>query len=259
MVPQEGIVDYKAVMEKMKSFIIAKGGEFHFNTRIDHAIQKGDTVILTNGIGEWEVDKVISCAGIYSDKVYQWLTHQKSPIKIVPFRGEYMELKPEAKELVNHLIYPVPDAKYPFLGVHFTRMINGSREVGPNAVFATKREGYTNKDFSLKDTFESLTYKGMMKFLQQNFAFSMGEFYTSINPKAFLAKAQKMIPDIRSKDLVKGTAGVRAQAIGEDGKLQMDFNIMKDGNHIHILNAPSPGATASLAIAGYVIDEYILA
>jgi L-2-hydroxyglutarate oxidase len=165
-------------------------------------------------------------------------------------------LKPEAKKLVNHLIYPVPDPAYPFLGVHFTRLINGEREVGPNAVFAFKREGYTNRDFSFKDTIDATTYIGFMKFVANNFAFSMDEFFSSIFIEKFLKKAKKLIPDIDASMFIKGTAGVRAQAMDADGKLLMDFNIIREKNQIHVLNAPSPGATASLAIADYIIENY---
>jgi L-2-hydroxyglutarate oxidase len=165
-------------------------------------------------------------------------------------------LKPEAKKLVNHLIYPVPDPAYPFLGVHFTRLINGEREVGPNAVFAFKREGYTNRDFSMKDTIDAATYIGFIKFVANNFAFSMDEFFSSIFIEKFLKKAKKLIPDIDASMFVKGTAGVRAQAMDTNGKLLMDFNIIREKNQIHVLNAPSPGATASLAIADYIIENY---
>jgi L-2-hydroxyglutarate oxidase len=168
-----------------------------------------------------------------------------------------MMLKPEASHLVNHLVYPVPDPEYPFLGIHFTRMINGSREVGPNAVFAFKREGYTNRDFSIKDTLDSVTYKGFMNFLAKNFAFSLGELRSSLSEAVFIKKAQKLIPDINTSHLVKGTAGVRAQAMDSSGKLLMDFNVIREGNQVHVLNAPSPGATAALAIADHVITNYI--
>jgi len=156
------------------------------------------------------------------------------------------------------LIYPVPDPKYPFLGVHFTRMINGGREVGPNAVLALKREGYRNTDFSLKDTFESLTYKGFLNFIAENASFAVGEFLSSLSKSAFVAKAKKLIPDVEEYMFVhSGTAGVRAQAMSPQGELIMDFNIIKESNQIHILNAPSPGATASPSLAKYIIQIYI--
>ena len=166
-------------------------------------------------------------------------------------------LKEEARKLVNHLVYPVPDPEYPFLGVHFTRLINGEREVGPNAVFAFKREGYKNTDFSLNDSIDSLTYQGFINFISKNFKFSFNELKSSIFMSSFLNKAKKLIPDIDSTMFVKGTAGVRAQAMNNKGKLLMDFNILREGNQIHVLNAPSPGATASLAIADHILNEYL--
>lgn len=258
LVPQEGIVDYKAVMNKLRELILLQGGEVITDTEIDTLREFPDGLVISNGANEWEVAQLVSCAGLHSDRVFQKLTSQKRPLRIVPFRGEYMMLKPEAEKLVNHLVYPVPDPEYPFLGVHFTRMMSGAREVGPNAVFALKREGYTNREISVGDTMDSLTYKGFINFLAKNFAFSMGEFYSSISTAAFLKKARKLIPDVDSSHFVKGTAGVRAQAMDSSGKLIMDFKVVKEGRQVHVLNAPSPGATASLAIADYVINEYVI-
>lgn len=257
LVPEEGIVDYKAVMNQLASMILANGGEIILNTEINEVKETKDQLILTDGNGEWVVEQLVSCAGLHSDRVFEKFTKQPRPLRIVPFRGEYLMLKPEAEQLVNHLIYPVPDPEYPFLGVHFTRMMNGAREVGPNAVFAMKREGYTNKDISVKDTIESATYIGFLNFLRKNFVFSMGEFYSSISTQAFLKKARKLVPDIGENDFVKGSAGVRAQAMDKSGKLLMDFNVIKQGRQVHVLNAPSPGATASLAIADYILMEYL--
>lgn len=257
LVPQEGIVSYPQVMQALSKLIQEKGGEILLGTRIDSIREQGKELILSNGIGEWQVDNVLSCAGLQSDRVFKNLTHQAAPLRIIPFRGEYMELKPEAYKLVNHLVYPVPDPKYPFLGVHFTRMINGGRELGPNAVFATKREGYSVRDVNLRDTLESLSYKGFINFMKDNFLFSMGEFASSLSRSAFIKKAQKLVPDISADDLLStGTAGVRAQAMDASGKLLMDFNIVREGRQVHVLNAPSPGATASLAIAEHVVREY---
>ncbi len=178
-------------------------------------------------------------------------------MKIVPFRGEYLTFKKGFEDRVNHLVYPVPDAQFPFLGVHFTRMIDGSREVGPNAVLALKREGYTKSSFALKEALESLTYPGLLRFVAKNFQFSINEFKSSLFMKDFIAKAQKMIPDVDATMLERGPAGVRAQAISPQGELQMDFNIVRNGRQIHVLNAPSPGATASLAIASHIIKNYL--
>ena len=163
--------------------------------------------------------------------------------------------KNQYNEIVNNLIYPVPDPEYPFLGVHFTRLISGEREVGPNAVFAFKREGYLNTDISISETIDSLTYIGLLKFISKNFKFSLDQLSSSIFLSIFIKKAQKMIPEIKSDMFIKGTAGVRAQAMDKSGNLIMDFRILREKNQIHVLNAPSPGATASLAIADYIIKD----
>lgn len=259
LVPEEGIVDYKQVMQVLAEYIINNGGKIETNTKVIRMnALKSHSTLLQSEKGEQAFDLVINCTGLFSDRTYSSLTHKKSPIKIIPFRGEYMHIAEEYKHLVNHLIYPVPDPKYPFLGVHFTRMINGGREVGPNAVLALKREGYKNTDFSLYDTLDSLTYKGFINFFAKNSSFAMGEFISSLSTKAFVAKSKKLIPDVEEYMFVKGgTAGVRAQAISQEGELIMDFNIIKENNQIHVLNAPSPGATASLSIAKHIIQNYI--
>jgi L-2-hydroxyglutarate oxidase len=259
LVPEEGIVDYKQVMQVLAKHIINSGGKIHTNDKvIGVTALNSNSTLLKSEKNEQSFDLVINCSGLFSDRTYSNLTSKKSPIKIVPFRGEYMHIADEYKHVVNHLIYPVPDPQYPFLGVHFTRMINGGREVGPNAVLALKREGYKNSDFSLFDTLDSLTYKGFLNFFAKNASFAMGEFLSSLSTKAFVAKAKKMIPDIEGYMFEKGgTSGVRAQAISPKGELIMDFNIVKENNQIHVLNAPSPGATAALSIAKHIIKNYV--
>ena len=257
LVPQEGIIDYKAVMSKLEDLIINKGGKIIYSTKIISAINHKNQVILSDKNNEWKFDTIFSCGGLYSDKNFTNFTRKKRPLRIIPFRGEYLMLKPEAKKLVNNLIYPVPDPQYPFLGVHFTRLTNNEREVGPNAVFAFKREGYKNTDISIMELLDSITYKGFIKFGLKNFIFCLKELKGSLFISDFIQKAQKLIPDINANHLIKGTAGVRAQAMDDNGKLLMDFNIIKENNQIHILNAPSPGATASLSIADYIIKNYI--
>ena len=256
LVPQEGIVDYKKVMYKLQDLILNNGGKIIFSTKINKAKKSLDKIILSDDKKEWKFDYIFSCGGLYSDKNYAKFTRKKRPLRIIPFRGEYLMLKPEAKELVNHLIYPVPDPQYPFLGVHFTRLTNGQREVGPNAVFAFKREGYKNTDFSINEFLDSVSYKGFIKFALNNFIFCLNELKGSLLMSDFVEKAQVLIPEINSSHLIKGTAGVRAQAMNNQGKLLMDFNVIREDNQIHILNAPSPGATASLSIADYIIDKY---
>jgi len=258
LVPEEGIVDYKAVMNKLVALIEERGGAVHFNSPIWQVSEsKQNEVLVSTAAGTKAYNRLVSCTGLHSDRTFSKYTGKKGPLRIVPFRGEYLSFKPGFEHMVNHLVYPVPDVKYPFLGVHFTRMISGEREVGPNAVLAFKREGYSNKDFNLKDTIESLTYVGFLNFLRKNFGFAMGEFASSLLMSSFIAKAKIMIPEVEASMLVKGTAGVRAQAMSAEGKLLMDFNIEREGNQIHVLNAPSPGATSSLAIASYIIDNYL--
>lgn len=256
LVPQEGIVDYKEVMHSLATKIKSNGGDIFLESKVNTVEDKFNTVIISTDENQQEFDLIYNCTGLFSDRNYAKFTKEKRPLRIVPFRGEYLMLKPEVKKLVNHLIYPVPDPEYPFLGVHFTRLINGEREVGPNAVFAFKREGYTNKDFSLKDIVDSITYPGFLKFIANNFVFSISELNSSLFKSVFLKKAKKLIPDINESMFLKGTAGVRAQAMDSSGKLLMDFNIIRKKNQIHVLNAPSPGATASLAIADYIIENY---
>jgi len=258
LVPQEGIVSYKGVMDKLVTLIQARGGRVHFNCDIRKVENLKDvSVEIVTSTEVFHFDRLVNCTGLYSDRTFQQFTGKKRPLRIVPFRGEYLMLKPEAEALVNHLIYPVPDIHSPFLGVHFTRLISGEREVGPNAVLAFKREGYTNRDFSLKDTLDSITYVGLMQFMRKNFSFALGEFASSLFMSSFINKAKSLIPDINESMLVKGTAGVRAQAMDPQGNLIMDFRVVREGNQVHILNAPSPGATCSLAIASYVLDNYL--
>ena len=259
LVPEEGIVDYLAVMDSLAGIIQYKGGHLQYNSQVSAVkshLQSGAVVVETPQ-EETSVDLLLCCAGLHSDRLYRACTSEMPPLKIVPFRGEYRMLRPEAERLVNHLVYPVPDPAYPFLGVHFTRLVHGGREVGPNAVLAFKREGYSGRDFSLPDTLDTFTYRGFLRFLARNLRFTAREFSSSFSEKAFLAKARKMIPDITLDQLVPGTAGVRAQSVAADGTLVMDFNIIRQGSQIHVLNAPSPGATASLAIADHIVKEYV--
>ena len=258
LVPEEGIVDYSAVMKKMVDLIKENNGQVFYNTKVSSINQSSENeVVLSTSKNTNTFDYLVSCTGLWSDKTFTNLTQQKPPLRIVPFRGEYLKFKQEFEDRINHLVYPVPDAQFPFLGVHFTRMVDGSREVGPNAVLALKREGYSKSSFSLEDSYESLTYPGLLRFVGNNFSFSVNEFKSSLFMKDFIAKAQKMIPDVDASMLETGPAGVRAQAISKEGKLQMDFNIIRRGRQIHVLNAPSPGATASLAIASHIIENYL--
>ena len=255
LVPEEGIVDYKTVMLSMKENIINSGGDIILNSKIKN-IEEKKNLIYINKNSSIGYNKIIYTTGLQSDINYKKFTKNKLNAKIVPFRGEYYTLEDHAKKLVNHLVYPVGNPKFPFLGVHFTRMINGDREVGPNAVLAFKREGYKNTDVSINDMIDYLGYSGFLKFIGKNFTFCINEFSTSILKSSFLKKTQKLIPDIRNKDIKNGPAGVRAQGIDSSGNLMMDFEIKTHKNQIHIINAPSPAATAALNI-GKTISEGI--
>lgn len=258
LVPEEGIVDYKGVMKKLIQLIKENSGEVYYNTPVNNILSSSKNEIVI-GLADKSLnfDYLVSCSGLWSDRTFKQLSKKKSPLKIVPFRGEYLKFKSGFEKMVNHLVYPVPEEKFPFLGVHFTRMIDGSREVGPNAVLALKRDGYYRNSFSLRDTYDSLTFPGLLRFVFKNFNFSLNEFKSSLHIKDFITKAKKMIPEVDASMLDRGPAGVRAQAISPSGELQMDFNIIRNQNQIHVLNAPSPGATASLAIASHIIENYL--
>ena len=256
LVPEEGIVDYKTVMLSMKENIINSRGDIILNSKIKN-IEEKKNLIYINKNSSVGYNTIIYTTGLQSDINYKKFTKNKLNAKIVPFRGEYYILEDHAKKLVNHLVYPVGNPKFPFLGVHFTRMINGDREVGPNAVLAFKREGYKNTDVSINDMIDYLGYSGFLKFIGKNFTFCINEFSTSILKSSFLKKTQKLIPDIRNKDIKNGPAGVRAQGIDSSGNLMMDFEIKTHKNQIHIINAPSPAATSALAIADHIIENYI--
>ncbi len=256
LVPEEGIVDYKGVMMSMKENIINSGGKVFLDTKIEKVEENKNLIFINNNLSI-SYNIIIYTTGLQSDINYKKFTKKKLNAKIVPFRGEYYTLEEHAKNLVNHLVYPVGNPKFPFLGVHFTRMINGDREVGPNAVLAFKREGYKNTDISIIEMFDYLTYPGFLKFIGKNFLFSLNEFSTSLLKSSFLKKTQKLIPDISSSDIKSGPAGVRAQGIDYRGNLMMDFEIKTVKNQIHVINAPSPAATSALSIADYIIENYI--
>ena len=256
LVPEEGIVDYKGVMLSMKENIINSGGDVFLNKKIEKIEEKKNQIFI-NSNSSISYSSIVYTTGLQSDINYKKFTKNKLNAKIVPFRGEYYTLVDEAKKLVNHLIYPVGNPKFPFLGVHFTRMINGDREVGPNAVLAFKREGYSNSDISIYDMMDYLGYSGFLKFIGKNFSFCVNEFSTSILKSSFLKKTQNLIPEIRSKDIKTGPAGVRAQGINSKGNLMMDFEIKTHNNQIHVINAPSPAATSALSIADHIIKNYL--
>jgi L-2-hydroxyglutarate oxidase len=246
-VPQTGIVDYQLVAEAYQKQLAAKGVEVFLNTKVTGIVSKnGKQEILTSS-KTFVGDLVISCAGLYSDKV-AGMNVPDLNVKIVPFRGEYYKLRKEKEYLVKNLIYPVPDPNFPFLGVHFTRMAKGGVEAGPNAVLAFKREGYKKSDINLSELAETLAWPGFRKVAAKYWRTGMGEMYRSFSKAAFTKALQKLIPEIQKKDLVEGGAGVRAQACDRTGGLVDDFLIYETAKAIHVCNAPSPAATSSLAI-----------
>lgn len=246
-VPQTGIVDYVKVAEKYAEKIQERGGEILFRQQVRTVRSLTDRVEVDTGDRTVVGRLVITCGGLHSDRLARQ-THPGLPLRITPFRGEYYVLKEHAWKLVNHLIYPVPDPAFPFLGVHFTRMIHGGVECGPNAVFAFAREGYRRLDFSLWDTWEALTWPGFRVIARKYWRMGLGEFRRSFSKAAFVRALQRLIPEIQERDLSVGGAGVRAQACTREGQLVDDFDIREHGNVVHVCNAPSPAATASLAI-----------
>lgn len=254
-VPEEGIADYEAVCYKLQDLIKELGGTIRLNFRVDKVIQDKEATKLATTDGQSiNIDYIINSAGLYSDKVAMIFGFQLN-LRIIPFRGEYYKLKKDAAYLVKHLIYPVPNTNYPFLGVHFTRMISGSIEAGPNAVLAFRREGYKITDFNLAEFIDALSFKGLRKFILQHKSMVWQELCSSISKTCFLQRLQKLIPAIKKEHLTKGLAGVRAQAVDENGAFIQDFAIIKNDYSLHLINAPSPGATASLAIADHVINQ----
>ncbi len=247
LVPETGIVDYTVVTQKMADLIREAGHHLFLGHRFESLRKSADSLEVITNRETFETNYLVNCGGLQSDRIAKKCGVDPG-LKIVPFRGEYYEIKPEKHYLVKNLIYPVPDPKFPFLGVHFTRMINGGREAGPNAVLAFKREGYTKFSFSLRDTWETFTYSGFLHLAGKYIKMGLGEYYRSFFKPAFVKALQRLIPEIESKDLVPGGAGLRAQALEKDGFLVDDFRIVEAERMIHVLNAPSPAATASLSI-----------
>jgi L-2-hydroxyglutarate oxidase len=247
VVPQTGIVDYKVVANKYAAVFQSLGGVVMFNQKVEAVKTNGQEIQVKTQDKSFSTRLLVNCAGLYSDKVAA-MTIPDLDIKIIPFRGEYYALKHEKRHMVNHLIYPVPDPNFPFLGVHFTRRIDGEIEAGPNAVLAFKREGYKKSQINLKELLESLTWSGFIAVFKKYWRTGFGEMYRSFSKAAFTKALQKLMPNIQSSDLVVGGAGVRAQACDKTGGLIDDFAIRELPGQIHVLNAPSPAATSSLAI-----------
>jgi L-2-hydroxyglutarate oxidase LhgO len=252
-VPQEGITDYPGVVAAMTEEIGARGGEIHFSCEVLRAERKTDWRIHTNG-GDFAADFIINCGGLQCDRVSR-RTGSREPAKIVPFRGEYYMIRPERQYLVRNLIYPVPDPKFPFLGVHFTRLVHGGVEAGPNAVLALAREGYRKGSFSLRDTVETLTYPGFWRFFLRYPRMCWDELRRSYSKELFCRSLQRLVPELRMDDIEPGGSGVRAQSLSPRGELIQDFQFVRQEGALHVLNAPSPAATASLAIADEIVDR----
>jgi len=252
---ETGIVDYVQVTNKFAEIVKEKGGEIRTNARVIGFKREAGGLVLETTDGTVHCKNLVNCAGLQSDRVAK-MCEVDPGLKIIPFRGEYYKLKPEKEFLVKDLIYPVPDPQFPFLGVHFTRMIHGGVEAGPNAVLAFKREGYKKTDISIKDSLDTFMYKGFWILAGKFLIMGLGEMYRSYFKGAFVKALQNLVPEIQKDALSAGGAGVRAQALEPNGALVDDFRIVEAPNMVHVLNAPSPAATASISI-GEKISEMV--
>jgi len=254
LVPSVGIVNFKDVADCFADNIYKNGGDLHTDSEVKKISFVEDKIILETNKDEYECKFFINCAGLQSDKIVE-MSGIKAEAKIIPFRGEYYKLKEEKAHLVKGLIYPTPNPNFPFLGVHFTRMINNEVHVGPNAVLGLKREAYKKTDINVKDTMEILTYKGFWIMAFKNMIEGLKEMLRSFNKDIFTKNVQKLIPEIQKDDLIPVEAGVRAQALKNDGSLVDDFLIISGKNYIHVCNAPSPAATSSIEIGKYLVEK----
>ncbi len=257
LVPQTGIVDYGVVARKYADLLTEMGADIVLGERVVDIKRQGKQVEVIGDSRTWTGQAAVVCAGLQSDRLAR-KSELNLALRILPFRGEYYQFTASAPKLVNHLIYPVPDPAFPFLGVHFTRLIGGGVECGPNAVLALGREAYKKTDFNLRDLWETLAWPGFKTVATKYWRTGLGEYHRSLSKQAFVKALQKLIPDIRAEHLEPGGAGIRAQACDRRGNLLDDFDIRYDGNIIHVCNAPSPAATASLAI-GQTISDKVLA
>lgn len=253
-VPEAGIVNYPQVCQRLAARLQERGAQIVTNARVTGIRQQSGEVVLQTLAGDFTVDYVVNCAGLHSDRVAA-LGGAQPGVKIVPFRGEYYEVKPHAQHLCRNLIYPVPDPSFPFLGVHFTRMIKGGVECGPNAVLAFAREGYHKTDINLRDLAETLTYSGFLRLAATYWQTGLGEMWRSFSKAAFVKALQHLIPAIQAEDLEPAAAGIRAQAIAPDGAMVDDFMIHETARIVNVCNAPSPAATASLNIGRLIVDK----
>jgi L-2-hydroxyglutarate oxidase len=255
-VPQAGVVDYKIVAQAMSQIFENNGGDIEYFQKIVDISEYQDSKIVSSKKDIFTGDFIINCAGLFSDKIAK-LDGLIPKVKIIPFRGEYYEIVTQKSDLLNNMIYPIADPDLPFLGIHLTKNVNGRIEAGPNAVLAFAREGYTWSKINLSQTLETITYKGMVKLGKKYIKTGLHEMYRSLNKSAFVKEINRLIPNITSEDLIKKQAGVRAQAVSENGELLDDFLFDEGNRSLHVLNAPSPAATASLAIGEYISSKVL--
>ncbi|VTR95468.1 hydroxyglutarate oxidase : Hydroxyglutarate oxidase OS=Candidatus Entotheonella sp. TSY2 GN=ETSY2_39025 PE=4 SV=1: DAO [Gemmata massiliana] len=253
-VPEAGIVNYRQVCERLAEKVRLAGGAVVFGAKVTSVHRKPDGVTVVSSGGAFTASQLVNCAGLHSDRVAR-LTGQNPGAQIVPFRGEYFELKPSAYRLCRNLIYPTPDPQFPFLGVHFTRMIDGSVECGPNAVLAFGREAYSFFRLNPRDLLETLAYRGFARMGLKHWKMGLGEMWRSLSKAAFVRALQRLVPEITADDLKPAPAGIRAQAVAPDGGLVDDFLIQEAERVVNVCNAPSPAATASLQIGETIVDR----
>jgi len=253
-VPEAGIINYRMVCERLAEKVKASGGEILFNAKVTAIKHYPDCVTAITPVGQRTAKQLVNCAGLHSDRVAK-LSGQNPGAQIIPFRGEYFELKPSAHHLCKNLIYPTPDPAFPFLGVHFTRMIDGSVECGPNAVLAFGREAYEFFSVHPGDLFETLTYRGFLRMGLEHWKMGLGEMWRSLSKAAFVRALQRLVPEIQASDLKAAPAGIRAQAVAPDGGLVDDFLFVEADRVLNVCNAPSPAATASLQIGAAVVER----
>ena len=252
-VPSTGIVDYTVVAQKYAELIQQSGGELVLGAKVVGLRQDGGSNIVETSAGTFRARYVINCAGLYSDSITR-MAGVETNLEIIPFRGEYYEVRAERRHLVKALIYPVPDPRFPFLGVHFTRRVNGSVEAGPNALLAFRREGYSGTAPDLAEAMQTLGFPGFWKMARKYWRMGLAEQYRSWVKSAFVAALQKMVPELQESDLAQGGSGVRAQAVDANGNLVDDFHFVHSANMIHVCNVPSPAATASLEIGKEIVE-----
>jgi len=253
-VPEEGIVDYAAVCETLARCIEARGGRVVLGARVRRLRLRGEEWIAETNQGEFVSEFLVACAGLQADRIAR-MAGERTEIRIVPFRGDYYRLKPHREFLVRNLIYPAADPRFPFLGVHFTRMIRGGVEAGPNAVLSLAREGYSRTAFCPRDAFDALSFPGLWRFLARHAAMCWSELRRAFSRELFCRSLQTLVPEVQPEDLEPAGAGIRAQAMTPDGRLVEDFSFLTRRRAVHVLNAPSPAATACLAIGEEVAAQ----